>query len=192
MNRRLRKLEVSELDQDQQALYQELTTGPRAQGPRRASLTDEAGRMEGPFNAMLYSPVVGTALQALGARVRYSTDFTARARELAILTVGYGWQSDFEVYAHEAIGRAAGLTDAELAAVREGRPDDLADPAERVVAHTARALVTRSDLTGEEYRAAVETLGEPVLFELTTLVGYYATLALQLRVFRVPVPGPGG
>ena len=27
-------------------------------------------------------------------------------------------------------------------------------------------------------------LGRPALFELLTLVGYYATLALQLRVFR--------
>jgi hypothetical protein len=26
------------------------------------------------------------------------------------------------------------------------------------------------------------------VFELLTLVGYYATLALQLRVFRVPAP----
>ena len=26
------------------------------------------------------------------------------------------------------------------------------------------------------------------LFELLTLVGYYAALALQLRVFRVPAP----
>ena len=26
------------------------------------------------------------------------------------------------------------------------------------------------------------------MFELLTLVGYYATLALQLRVFRVPAP----
>jgi hypothetical protein len=28
-------------------------------------------------------------------------------------------------------------------------------------------------------------LGADGLFELTTLVGYYSTLALQLRVFRV-------
>ena len=38
------------------------------------------------------------------------------------------------------------------------------------------------------YAAAVETLGLPQLFELLTLVGYYDTLALQLRVFRVPAP----
>jgi 4-carboxymuconolactone decarboxylase len=33
----------------------------------------------------------------------------------------------------------------------------------------------------------VAQLGEDGVFELTTLVGYYATLALQLRVFRVGV-----
>jgi len=31
-------------------------------------------------------------------------------------------------------------------------------------------------------------MGAVGLFELLTLVGYYATLALQLRVFRVPAP----
>jgi 4-carboxymuconolactone decarboxylase len=31
-------------------------------------------------------------------------------------------------------------------------------------------------------------VGTAGLFELLTLVGYYATLALQLRVFRVPAP----
>ena len=31
-------------------------------------------------------------------------------------------------------------------------------------------------------------LGERALVELSTLVGYYATLALQMRIFRVPAP----
>ena len=31
-------------------------------------------------------------------------------------------------------------------------------------------------------------LGEPALVELSALVGYYATLALQMRIFRVPAP----
>jgi 4-carboxymuconolactone decarboxylase len=192
VTRRLRQLDVDELDPAQQALYRELTTGPRSHGPRSSSLTDDAGRLQGPFNAMLFSPVVGTALQEVGVRVRYTSGFSSRVREAAILTVGYAWDSGFEVYAHEIIARAAGLTDGDLAALREGRPDDLADPAERVAARTARALVTRSDLTDQEYQAAREVLGEDGLFELTTLVGYYATLALQLRVFRVPVPGEEG
>jgi hypothetical protein len=38
------------------------------------------------------------------------------------------------------------------------------------------------------HTAARDALGERTLFELSTLVGYYATLALQLRLFNVPAP----
>ena len=53
---------------------------------------------------------------------------------------------------------------------------------------TVAALVLRGDLDDAEYREAVDHVGTAGLFELLTLVGYYATLALQLRVFRVPAP----
>jgi len=48
---------------------------------------------------------------------------------------------------------------------------------------TVVALTEDRSLTDEQYGEAVNALGERALFELTTLVGYYATLALQLRVF---------
>jgi 4-carboxymuconolactone decarboxylase len=57
-----------------------------------------------------------------------------------------------------------------------------------LVAETSSALATRSNLTDDEFSAARDALGLPLLFELTTLVGYYATLALQLRVFDVGTP----
>jgi len=43
----------------------------------------------------------------------------------------------------------------------------------------------RADLDDQEYDTAVAVLGERALVELSALVGYYATLALQLRIFRV-------
>ena len=55
-------------------------------------------------------------------------------------------------------------------------------------AATTYALTARGDLDDEEYAGAVAALGLPMVFELLTLVGYYATLALQLRVFRVAAP----
>jgi hypothetical protein len=59
---------------------------------------------------------------------------------------------------------------------------------EAVVARTAAALAAHGDLDDAEYCEAAAELGPDGLFELLTLVGYYATLALQLRVFRVPAP----
>ena len=217
---RIPKLAPSSLDAEQRSLYDAIAGGRRAQGPQLFRLTDEAGRLEGPFNAFLLQPRLGAALQALGSSVRYDTGLDDRCREIAILTVAAHWRSDFEWYAHEAVARAAGLTAPELAAIRAApapaAPDapDLAAPdapdldvtaadvtardapsapatlsgLETVVARTTAALLTRGDLTDTEYRTATDHLGPDGLFELLTLVGYYATLALQLRVFRVPAP----
>ena len=185
---RIPKLPPAYLDEEQRTLYQAIAGGRRAQGRQLFRLVDDQGRLEGPFNAFLLQPRLGSALQALGSSVRYDTGRDDRCREIAILVVAAHWRSDFEWYAHEAVGRAAGLGDAELAAVRDGRHAALAGR-EAVVARTAAALLERGDLDDAQYREAVGQIGTEGLFELLTLVGYYATLALQLRVFRVQAPG---
>ena len=181
---RLPKLEPAQLDADQRALYQAIAGGRRAQGRQAFPLLDAAGRLEGPFNAFLLQPALGSALQALGSAVRYETHLEERAREIAILVVATHLDCAFEWYAHEAVARAAGLGDPELAAVRQGRYERL-DDAEQLVARTTAALVVDEDLDDDTYREAAGRLGPAGVFELLTLVGYYRTLALQLRVFRV-------
>jgi len=184
---RIPKLEPSSLDDEQRSLYQAIAGGRRAQGPQLFRLADSEGCLEGPFNAFLLQPRLGSALQALGSSVRYDTGLDDRCREIAILVVAAHWRSGFEWYAHEAVGRSVGLGDLEMAAVRTGHHAALAGR-EAVVARTVAALVARGDLDDAEYREAVGQVGAAGLFELLTLVGYYATLALQLRVFRVPAP----
>ncbi|MBG0830069.1 carboxymuconolactone decarboxylase family protein [Planomonospora sp. ID67723] len=183
MTARLAGLLPQDLDDEQAEVYRAVTGGPRAAGPQAFPLTDGWGRLRGPFNAMLLSPPVGLALQEVGAAVRYGSVLTGRIREMAILTVAAHWGSDFERESHEAVGRTCGLTEEEIAALREGGLPDLADPDERAAVRATAALTGAGALTDEEYGEAVAAMGERGLFELTTLVGYYATLALQLRVF---------
>ena len=184
---RLAKLDHTALDPAQRALYDAIVDGPRALRP--FPLTDAAGNLEGPFNAMLLSPVLGEALQALGAAIRYRSALSVRAREIATLVVARVWESAFEWYAHEAIARSVGFDQDEIDTLRDQCVDGLTDPGDRLVAATATALAARGDLTDQEFAAALDGLGAPGVFELMTLVGYYATLALQLRVFRVGAPG---
>jgi 4-carboxymuconolactone decarboxylase len=184
---RLPRLTPDTLSDEQRAVYDAVAGGRRAQGPQLFRLVEDDGSLEGPFNAFLLQPRVGGPLQALGSAVRYETALSDLAREIAILVVSEHWDSAFERYAHQAVGRNVGLDDDQLAAIAAGRYDAL--PAhERVVATTTRLLAAEGDLDDAAYETAVGALGLPGLFELLTLVGYYAALALQLRVFRVGMP----
>jgi 4-carboxymuconolactone decarboxylase len=182
---RLAVLSSDEMTPGQKDLYREILSGPRGQGPRAVPLASGAGGLAGPFNAMLYAPPVGHALQELGAAIRFRTELPPRIREMAILVVAQAWDSAYERASHEPIGREAGLTDEEIEALRGGADPGFADEQERVAYQVARALTGPGDLDDTQYAEAVATLGERALVELSALVGYYATLALQLRIFRV-------
>jgi 4-carboxymuconolactone decarboxylase len=186
---RLAVLSSDEMTSEQRNLYREILNGPRGQGPRTVLLASGAGGLAGPFNAMLYAPPAGHALQELGAAIRFRTELPPRIREMAILVVAQAWDSAYERASHEPIGREAGLTDEEIEALRGGADPRFPDKQEQAAYSVVRALTgPAADLDDEEYGAAVAILGERALVELSTLVGYYATLALQMRIFRVPAP----
>lgn len=183
---RLAVLSSDEMTPEQVGLYREILSGPRGQGPRAIQLDTGAGGLAGPFNAMLYAPEVGHALQELGAAIRFRTQLTPRIREMAILVVAQTWNSSYERSSHEPIGRDAGLSDPEIDALRAGQDPCFTDDQEHVAYQVTRTLTgPAADLDDQQYHQAVATLGEQSLVELSTLVGYYATLALQLRIFRV-------
>lgn len=186
---RLAVLSSEEMTTEQVDLYRAILGGPRGQGPRAVLLSSGAGGLAGPFNAMLYAPPVGHALQELGAAIRFRTSLAPRIREMAILVVAHAWDSEYERDSHEPIGREAGLTGKEIEALRTGADPGFADKQEQVAHSVVRALTgPAADLDDHDYDAAVAALGEQALVELSTLVGYYATLALQLRIFRVQSP----
>lgn len=184
---RLPALLPGDLDVQQQALREQIAGGPRASGPQLFALTDAAGGLTGPFNAMLLSPSLGQALQALGAALRYRCSLAPRVREMAVLQVAAHEDCAFERYAHEPIARSVGVTAREVEVLRRGGLPAV-EGRERAALRVVEALLRRADLADAEYADAGAEVGVREVFELTTLVGYYTTLALQLRVFRVATP----
>lgn len=181
---RIPRLTPESLDGAQRELFGRIANGPRA-GHSAFRLTGDDGALEGPFNAMLLHPPVGDPLQALGAAIRYRGNLTGRAREIAVLLVAVHQDSEFERYAHQRVGLQCGLTRAEIAVLGQGKHPALDDPRERAVATVTTRILTERTLTDQEYAKAERILGASVLFELTTLIGYYELLALQLRIFDV-------
>jgi 4-carboxymuconolactone decarboxylase len=180
---RLHWYRPEELDESQRAYYDRLTAGPRD----HAGIVDPQGRLLGAFNARLLDPEVGTAIEQLGAKLRFSTTaLTARQRELTILEVARFERSEFEWAAHERAGRTAGLTDTELAGILTGAPLSTLDAREALTRRVAQTLLRVADLDDEIFAAAASGLGLPALFDVISLVGHYRHTALALRAWRVP------
>jgi alkylhydroperoxidase family enzyme len=185
---RLRWFEPAELDADQRALYDRIVSRPRLQGTSAPSLTDAAGRLLGPLNAMLLNPALGAIELELGTAARFKTRLTPRAREIAILELAALRRCGFEWCAHEPVGRKAGLTDAELAAICSGAPAPTLDATETVVRDVVRTLVRERTLDDAAFAAAVATFGEGMLRDLVAIVNYYDAVALSIAVWRPPLP----
>lgn len=189
------QLEPGSLTAEQSALRAAILGGPRGQGPQLFDLVDDEGHLTGPFGIMLVSPGVGTAVQELGAALRYGASVSDRIREVVVLAVAGHWTSEFELYAHGPIARRAGLTQEQVTAIVDGRPVDGLHPAEDAALTLVRTVLDEGDLDDTQYEQARRHLGERELVEVTVLVGYYSMLAMQLRVFRVGTPSltpPGG
>lgn len=130
-------------------------------------------------------------MQELGAAIRYRTGLSDRVREIAILGVAAATDCAFERYAHERVGRAAGLTEAELEALacRTFTSGDPVETAAYALCERLEESVVR--LSDAEYAAAERVLGREAILELVALVGYYRTLAQLMAVFEVGQAPPG-
>jgi 4-carboxymuconolactone decarboxylase len=187
MTARLRPLLPQELNSAQRALHSSITGGERTTGTQHFPLADDDGSLHGPFGAMLYAPAVGAALEQLGVALRFGTDLPARCREIIILQVAHALDSPFEAWAHERVGRAVGLTEKELAALRDGtfRADD---PVEHAASTFCALLLSADEVSDHAFADASSVLSNQQLVELTVLVGYYRTLAQLLSTFAIGPP----
>ncbi|MUL80667.1 MULTISPECIES: carboxymuconolactone decarboxylase family protein [unclassified Mycolicibacterium] len=187
MSRRLTQLTPEQLSSAQRSVYDGITGGDRLKGTQHFPVVAVDGSLNGPFGIMLHAPGVGSALQELGAAIRYQAGLSGRIREIAILLVGSALRSDFEWWAHERVGRAVGLTEDELGQLSEGR-FQTADVVEQTSADLCTSLLENNAVTEQEYARYADVLGVEAIIELTTLVGYYRTLAQLMAVFDIGIP----
>jgi 4-carboxymuconolactone decarboxylase len=185
---RLPLLTPAELDPEQARLRDHLAA-TRGADARAAGFALElpGGEVIGPFNAFLRVPGIFQALQQWAAAIRHY-DLPADVQQVAILTVGAAWHSDYEVYAHTAEARHAGVPASDVDAIVAGRPPvGLSGPAS--LAHRLALALARDHAVSDDlYAEAHETFGTEPLIALVNLIGRYMNTAALLACFGVPAP----
>lgn len=186
---RLPLLGKSELDGPQSKLYdamdKDLVPWAKKSGFQAAA---EDGRLLGPFNSLLYSPMLSQGFLEYLSAERKHTSLDARVREVIILSVGAVWRSAYELYAHTAVAEKAGLAPGVIKALAAGQsPDGLSD--EQAVAHAfSHALASERKVDPDLYARAEQAFGRKGVVDMIHLVSLYMATSALLNAFAVPTP----
>jgi 4-carboxymuconolactone decarboxylase len=154
----------------------------------QVSMIDGQGALLGPFPPMLHYPQFGIPALSFLRTLDMHATLDKRVREVAILTVGAVFRARFELYAHEIMAGAFGLSAGVIASLASGgRPSGLNE--QETIAHDiAYALVTGHFVPASTYNLAVQLFGRDGVAELFFLVGGYSLIAMILNGFDMPAP----
>jgi 4-carboxymuconolactone decarboxylase len=186
---RLPLLDPSRFSSAQRESYERLarTMVPFADSVGFQTKTSD-GRLIGPFNPALYSPGVSAGFGDFMEAEATSTSLDNRVRQVVILTVGAVWNSPYELYAHSAEARHAGLPDEVIEALVAGQlPAQLSDD-EKLAARFAQQLTAERRVDAALYAEAERAYGQRALVDLTLLVGFFHTTCALLNAFEIPAP----
>ncbi|SHH01407.1 carboxymuconolactone decarboxylase family protein [Bradyrhizobium erythrophlei] len=187
---RLPLLDPSTLSTAQKETYERLngTWIPWASAvPFQSKLED--GRLIGPFNPILFSPAISSSFLDLQETEQNNTSLNQRVRQVVILAVGAVWKSNYELYAHAAAARRAGISeDAIRTLTSGGLPDELSEQ-EKIAQRYALHLSAGHHVDAALYSAAEHAFGQRGLVEITYLIGIYHTVCALLNAFEIPAPG---
>jgi 4-carboxymuconolactone decarboxylase len=112
----------------------------------------------------------------------------ARLTEFAILIAAREWTNNFEWNAHARLATAAGLSDAIIAAVADGRrPERMAED-EEIVWDFCNELLHNKSVSDPTYVRALAKFGEAGVVEAASLEGYYTYLSMVMNTARSPLP----
>jgi 4-carboxymuconolactone decarboxylase len=185
---RLPLLAAVDLTEPQQALRGQLQPALNWAAESGFSATTDDGCLIGPFNVFLHAPEIAQGYNSWVDAERAHTSLAPNVREIVILTVGAEWDAAYETYAHTAVARSVGVSEAIIDAVRAGTSTDDFTAAQRAAHSFTYALVRTKTVDPGTYQLAETAFGRRGVIDLVHLIGIYLATSALLNAFDVPAP----
>jgi alkylhydroperoxidase family enzyme len=178
----------------------------RLSKPRIPPVTDEGATPEqreilapmaarGPvlnvFRTFVQEPAGAKAFLAWGGYILSKKNgLAAREREIAILRTGYLCKSGYEWTQHVRIGLDAGLTPAEVVAIKHGPGDASWGELDRLILKASDELFADKFVSDGVWAGLGKHLSQKQLMDLVFTVGQYTQVSMFLNSFGVQLdPG---
>lgn len=176
----------------------------RLDSPRLAPLTDaeldtEAEALVAPmrtqgrdynvFRTLARHPAAMKAFMGFASYIlSRENSLPAREREILILRTGFTCGSGYEWSRHVRIAQHAGLTDAEIDAIKRGPGDPWSD-ADNALLRAADSMVAEHFIDESAWQALARHFSEHQCIDAILTVGQYAMVSTFLNSAGVPLDG---
>ena len=148
-------------------------------------VTKSEGAVLNIFRTLVHAPKGLTAFLAWGGYIlSRRNSLSERDRELVILRVGYNCKSGYEFTQHTRIGLDAGLTEAEIEAIKAGPDDPSWSEADRAMLRATDDLTSDFHVSDASW-SALSFLSDKQKMDLVMTVGQYTQVSMMLNSFGV-------
>src|SRR5439155_1946210 len=135
------------------------------------------------FRALANAPQVFRGFGDLGGRLLLRSNLAPRTREAVILRMGALLGSDYEWGQHVVMGRAAGLGDEEIRAIRDGSLAGLTEE-ETAAVRYGEAVESRA-VDDARWKETARQFDDSQMVELTVLAAFYGLVSRTLIALDV-------
>ena len=152
------------------------------------SLLAQASRGGSPLNVqrtIARHPDLARARLSFTRHIMGQSSLEPRERELLILRTGWNCRSEYEFAQHSRMGRAAGLSDAEISRVATGPDAEGWTPFDAALLRAADELHEDAFISDPTWAALAERYSVQQLMDLVFTVGQYHIVSMALNSFGV-------
>ena len=155
---------------------------------QRALLGDRfKGEIYNIFRTLARSPKAYKRFMGWGGYILSdANDLSPRDREIVILRTGFNWKSGYEWAQHVRIGLQCGLTDEEIARIKQGPDAPGWSENDRALLQATDDLTSDAFITDATW-AALSGFTDKQRMDLVMTVGQYTQVSMMLNSFGVPL-----
>jgi 4-carboxymuconolactone decarboxylase len=164
---------------------------PEQQAVAAEVLKQSSAGLGGPYGMLIKSPELLKRYLLMTDYLRQKTSLPHRLNEMAILLEARIWDAQYEWWAHEPLARKAGLSDAIIADIREGKRPGSMQPDEAIVYDLVTQLLNKRQVPDDIFNQAKQVLGEQQTIDLVAVTGFYVMVSAVVIAGRIGIPNGG-
>ena len=161
---------------------------PEQKAVAEGVLKQSSAGLGGPYAMLINSPELLKRYLLMTEYLRQKTSLPKHLNEMAILLEARIWDAQYEWWAHEPLARKAGLSDAIINEIRDGKRPASLKPDEAVVYDFVTELLYKRQLSDETFARAKQVLGEQQVVDLAAVTGFYVMVSAVIAAGRVGIP----